>query len=167
VAFNQVLQDHFNAQFNREMYSSYLYLAMAAYFEANNYHGFAHWMKLQADEEREHGMKFFGYILERGGKVALDKIDKPPLLWESPLAAFEQVYKHEQEITKNINGLIDAAMAQNDHAAHSFLLYFADEQVEEEAQVLAICERLKTVAGSAGSLFWMDKEAGKRAGDSK
>ncbi len=160
---NKTLEDHFNRQLNLELHSSYLYLAMAAYFDAGNLHGFSHWMKVQASEERDHAMKFYEFIVDRGGRVTLDKLDKPQTSWESPLAAFEHTLKHEQEVTASISGIVDASLAQKDHAAHSFLQTLIDEQVEEEAQATDIVQRLKMIGPSTGSLLWMDKELGKRA----
>jgi ferritin len=154
--------DQFNGQINRELYSSYLYLSMAAYFEANNLHGFAKWMIVQGDEERGHAMRFFEFVNERGGHVTLDKIDKPPASWDSPLAVFEATYKHEQAISTAINSMVDAASGQKDYASQSFLMTFVDEQVEEESQVLDIVNKLKLIGTSTGSLFWLDKEMGKR-----
>ena len=162
MSISQSLMDQFNGQINRELYSSYLYLAMAAYFEAGNLRGFANWMKVQGDEEREHAMRFFEFVNERGGHVTLDKIDKPPASWDSPLAVFEATYKHEQAISTAINSMVDAAAGQKDYASQSFLMTFVDEQVEEESQVADIVNKLKLIGTSTGSLFWLDKEMGKR-----
>ena len=103
-----------NAQFNAELYSGYLYLAMAAYFEDNDYSGFAAWMRVQADEELEHGMKFYDYILRRGAKVNIEAIAKPETEWESPLAAFEQALSHERYVTSLINDLVALAREEKD-----------------------------------------------------
>lgn len=164
MAIPKTVQDQFNAQMTREFYSSHLYLAMAAWFESKNLPGFAHWMKVQAEEERSHALKFYKHVVDRGGRVTLDKIDKPQVEWESPLAAFEQTLKHEQEITANVNALVDTSMAQKDHAASSFLKFFVDEQVEEEAQVEVIVNQLRMIGSSAGNLFYIDKHLAKRAG---
>jgi ferritin len=162
VSISQALLDQFNGQINRELYSSYLYLSMAAYFEANNLRGFANWMKIQGDEERGHAMRFYEFVNERGGHVTLDKIDKPPASWDSTLAVFEATYKHEQAISAAINSMVDMAVGQKDYASQSFLMTFVDEQVEEEAQVAEIVNRLKLIGTSTGTLFWLDKEMGKR-----
>lgn len=162
MAISQSLLDQFNGQINRELYSSYLYLAMAGHFEANNLHGFANWMKVQGDEERGHAMRFFDFVHERGGQVTLDKIERPPASWDSPLAVFEATYKHEQAISAAINSIVDVALSQKDYASQSFLMTFVDEQVEEEAQVAEIVNKLKLIGPSTGSLFWLDKEMGKR-----
>ena len=111
---SEAMEKALNAQFNAELYSGYLYLAMAAYFEDNDYSGFAAWMRVQADEELEHGMKFYDYILRRGAKVNIEAIAKPETEWESPLAAFEQALSHERYVTSLINDLVALAREEKD-----------------------------------------------------
>ncbi|MBL3593883.1 MAG: ferritin [Synergistaceae bacterium] len=152
-----------NDQVNAELYSAYIYLAMAAYFEDQNLPGAASWMRHQAEEEVEHAMKFFEFINERRGRVLLAAIDKPQAEWESPLAAFEEAFKHEQYVTGRIHSLVELAQAEKDHATASFLTWFVDEQVEEEASVDAIVEKLRLIEGSRHGLFMMDRELGQRA----
>jgi len=94
---NLKIEKELNKQLNREYFSAYLYLSMAAYFESENLKGFAHWLKVQVKEETTHAMKFFDHILERNGKVTLDKIDSPKTTWTSPLEAFKDVYEHEKK----------------------------------------------------------------------
>jgi ferritin len=151
-----------NKQINAELYSSYLYLAMAAYFESANLKGFAHWMKLQAKEEDAHAMKFFDYVLERGGKVDLMKIDEPPAEWKSALAAFENAYAHELKVTQLINDLLKTAKAEDDTATESLLKWYIDEQVEEEAHASEIVAKLKAIKEAPGGLYMLDKELGER-----
>ena len=105
------IQDAFNDQLNAELYSAYLYLSMSAYFESMNLKGFANWMRTQAQEEMLHAMKFYSFINDRGGRVVLSAIDGPPVKWDSPLAAFEDAYRHEQKVTGLINNLVDLAIA--------------------------------------------------------
>ncbi len=126
--------DALNEQINAELYSAYLYQAMAAHFEAGNLKGFAHWMDLQAKEEQAHARKMYEFLVDRGGRVALKAIAAPPAEWKSPLAIFEESYAHEQKVTGLIHKLVDLARAENDHAAEVFLAWFVTEQVEEEAQ---------------------------------
>lgn len=102
-----------NKQVNAELYSGYLYLSMASYFEDDDLPGFANWMRVQAQEELEHGMKIYDYIIRRGGSVKLDAIEGPQTEWDSPLAAFEHVLSHEQTVTGLINNLVDIAIAGN------------------------------------------------------
>jgi ferritin len=152
----------FNKQINAEMYSSYLYLAMSAYFETLNLKGFANWMRVQAQEELVHAMKFYAFLHDRGGKVNLGPIDGPPTKWDTPLHAFEEAYNHEIKVTGLINSLVDTALEEKDHAANAFLQWFVTEQVEEEASADAVVQQLK-LAGSDGSgLFMIDRELGQR-----
>ncbi len=156
------IEKAFNEQMTREMYSANIYLAMAGYFHAINLNGCASWMRIQANEEMDHAMRFFDYILDRGGEIEIGKMDKPPKEWESALEVFKAAYEHEKYITENINKLMDLVMKENDHASHNFLEWFVDEQVEEEAQTDEIVERLKMVEGFKGGLLMIDNELGQR-----
>ena len=156
------MEQALNDQINAEYFSSYLYLSMAAYFEAENLPGFAHWMQLQSQEELAHAMKFFAYINERGGRVTLKALKTPEKSWKSPLDVFQAAYKHEQYITDRINKLVDLAVKEKDHATNSMLKWFVDEQVEEEANASAIVDKLKLVKGASGGLFIVDRELGAR-----
>ncbi len=151
-----------NDQINAELYSAYLYLAMAAYFESINLKGFSSWMRVQTMEEQAHAKKFYDFVHERGGKVTLSAIDAPPTEWQSPLAAFEDVLEHEQMVTGRINDLVDRAQELKDHASNSFLQWFIDEQVEEEASADEIIQSLKLNKDNPGGLFLIDKELGLR-----
>ncbi|HPZ10244.1 MAG TPA: ferritin [Candidatus Eremiobacteraeota bacterium] len=151
-----------NEQINEELYSSYLYLSMSAHFQDINLPGFANWMRAQAQEELMHAMKFYDYIMERRGKVLLKQIKTPDYTWESPLAAFEAALKHEEYITDRINNLVEISIKEKDHASHIFLEWFVTEQVEEEASVDDIINRLKLVGASKGGMFMIDRELGKR-----
>jgi len=154
--------DELNRQVNAELYSSYLYLSMAAYFESINLKGFANWMKIQAREEVTHAMKFFDYINERGGRVTLDTIKKPPAEWKSPLDVFENTYKHEVNVTKMINSLVDLAIREKDHATYNMLQWFVAEQVEEEASADAIRQQLKFIGKDGRGLLMLDRELSRR-----
>ena len=126
------MQEALNAQINAEYYSSYFYLSMAAHCQAINLAGFASWLRIQADEELIHAMKFYDFILERGGRVTLGPIEAPASEWESPLAVFEATLAHEQYVTDRINTLVVLAIAETDHAPNSFLQWFVKEPVEVE-----------------------------------
>lgn len=156
------VQDAFNKHMNEEFFSSYLYLGMAAHLESKNMSGMAHWMKLQAEEEREHAMKFYAYILERGGDVKLQDIAAPKGTWKNPIEVFEEAYKHECHISALINKLVDLAVKEKDHAANIFLQWFVTEQVEEEASALDVVEKLKMVGDSDMALFMMDGRLAQR-----
>ena len=157
------MQEALNRHANAEFYSSYLYLSMSAYFQSINLTGFAHWMRVQAREELAHAMKFYDHVIERGGRVSLQPVEAPTAQWDSPLAAFEDAYRHEQKVTGLINQLVDDAVQTRDHATNNFLQWFVSEQVEEEASVDAIVQRLKLVGDAAGGLFMIDRELAERA----
>ena len=157
------MQEALNKHANAEFYSSYLYLSMSAYFQSLNLTGFAHWMRVQAREELAHAMKFYDHVIERGGRVALQPVEAPPSQWESPLAAFEDAYRHEQKVTGLINQLVDEAVQTKDHATNAFLQWFVSEQVEEEASVDAIVQKLKLVGDAPGGLLMIDHELAERA----
>lgn len=163
----KVIEDAINQQIVREMYSSNLYLAMSAYFASINLKGFANWMHVQAEEEMMHALKFFDYVIDRGGKVKIGQIAAPPSEWESPLAAFEDALRHEQLVTGWINELADLAFSEKDHATSSMLQWFIDEQVEEEATTSEIVERLKLIGDSKGALFFLDNELKARKPEPK
>ena len=151
-----------NEQINKEIYSAYLYLAMAAQCENMGFRGFGNWFKVQYTEELTHAMKFFEYVNERGGRVELAAIKQPPVEFKSPLAMFEQAYKHEQYVTQSINGLVDLAIKEGDHATNSLLRWFVDEQVEEEAHASEIVSSLKMIGPSGSGILYLDGKLGKR-----
>ena len=157
------IQKSLNAQMNFELSSSYLYLAMAAYFEGENLNGFAHWMKLQSGEEYGHAMKIYGYINQRNGRVNLAKIDAPKSEWKSASEVFSETLKHEKSVTKSINELVDVAIEEKDHATNAFLQWFVTEQVEEEATATNILNKIKLVGDNKNGLFLLDRELGMRA----
>ncbi|GAB4574285.1 MAG: ferritin [Anaerolineae bacterium] len=160
---SEKMEKALNDQVNAELYSSYIYLAMAAYLEDQNLPGMAQWMRLQSDEEMLHARKFYDYIIERRGRVKLAAIPEPPVAWDSPLAAFENAFEHECYISGRINDLVTLAVEERDHATNSFLQWFVDEQVEEEASVDAVVQDLKRVEGVPAGLFMLDRELGQRA----
>jgi ferritin len=158
----KTLETALNKQVNRELYSAYLYLSMSAYFETSGLKGCAKWMRLQAKEEQMHAMKIYDYLLVRGGNVTLQEIEAPKNAWASPAKVFEDTYSHEQKVTGMINGLVDLAIREKDHATFEMLQWFVREQVEEEAQSLDILNQITCVGDIPGHLFWLDHELGKR-----
>lgn len=160
--FSKNLLSEMNTQIKLELYSGYLYLSMAAYFEAHNLPGFANWMRKQAEEEQEHALKFFDYINDRGEKVVLQAIEQPPSEFKSPLAIFEQSLEHEKSVTARIDLLYSIAVKDNDYASQSFLNWFVDEQVEEEKHASEIVEQLKMVGDSANGLLMINTSLAKR-----
>jgi ferritin len=159
---NNDMEKALNAQVNAEMYSAYLYLSMSAFFQSKNLSGFAGWMRVQAQEEMVHAMKFYDFINERGGRVILEPIEAPPTDWDSPLATFEAVYAHEQKVTGLINELVELALEKHDHATNIFLQWFVSEQVEEEDSANEVVEKIKLVGDAKGGLFMLDRELGQR-----
>lgn len=159
---NSKIQQELNKQLNEELYSAYLYLSMSAYFESIDYKGMANWMKVQAQEEMTHAMKFYTYILDRGGIVNLLAIPNPPVSWSSPLEIFESAYQHEQKITSLINDLLTITMEEKDHATSIFLQWFVTEQIEEELSASSIVADIKRLVNTPNSMYLLDKELGQR-----
>ena len=157
---SEKLQNAINEQITAEMWSANLYLAMSFYFEKEGFSGFASWMKKQYFEEMQHACTMADYIVKRGGTAKVDKIDVVPNGWGNPLEVFEHVYKHECQVSKVIDSLVDVAAAEKDKATQDFLWGFVREQVEEEATALEIVEKLKK-AGETG-IFIIDSQLGQR-----
>lgn len=160
---NSIVEDALNDQIQKEFYSSYLYLSMAARFESMNLKGFAHWMQVQANEETKHAMKIYQHLNERGGKVILQRIDAPKSSWKSTKEAFVEAYEHELKVTESINKIIELARTKKDNATEVFLQWFVNEQVEEEASTNAITKKLQLIGDNAPALVMLDAELGKRA----
>jgi ferritin len=156
------LQDALNQQINHELYSSYLYLAMAAHFESANLPGFAGWMKVQSGEETEHGMKFYHFINERSGRVVLEAIAKPPVEYKSPLDVMKKVLEHEQKVTGTIEALYELSLKEKDYPTQVMLHWFIKEQVEEEKNAADIIELLKSIGDSPAGLAMVDSKLGGR-----
>ncbi len=159
---NKNVEKAINEQINKEYFSAYLYLSMAAYCEDQNLTGFANWMKVQFEEEQFHAMKFFNYVNERGGRVILKSLEDPKTDWKNLIEVFEDTLHHEEFITKSINDLMDIAIKEKDHASVSFLNWYVDEQVEEEANVSKILGTLKLIKGEGNGLLMLDKELSVR-----
>jgi ferritin len=151
-----------NKQINEELYSSYLYLSMSNFFSSLNLDGFAKWMRMQSQEEYGHGMKIYDYILQRNGKATLAKIETPKAVWKSPLDAFQETLRHEQHISSCVNNVVNLAIQDKDHATTQFFQWFISEQVEEEANVINILEKMKMIGDHKSGIFMLDREMGKR-----
>ncbi len=159
---NKKIEKAINKQINAEIWSAYLYLSMSAYLEDSGLPGFANWMKNQWKEELAHAMKFFDYVNERGGRVVLEPIAKVPKEWKNPVHIMEETLKHEREVTSLINSLTDLAIKEKDHATNNLLQWFIAEQVEEEATVGEILNKLKMIGGKGHAMLMIDKELGSR-----
>lgn len=162
---SNAMQKAINEQVRDELYSAYLYLSMAAYFESVSLGGFATWMRAQSEEEVAHAMKLFDFVNERGGRVLLHAIDQPPADFESPRAVFEMTYEHEQKVTGLIHNLYKVAQDEDDYAAQVMLHWFIDEQVEEEDSVSQILDTLERIGDKDHALIMLDKELGQRGAD--
>ena len=156
------MQDAMNEQINKELFSAYLYLSMAAYFENKNLRGFANWMRVQAGEEREHAMKFFDFIQETGGRVLLKGIDAPKTDWSSSLEVAEEVAAHEAKVTASIYALYELALQEKDYPAQVMLQWFISEQVEEEKNAAEIVATLKLIEDRGTAVLMLDHQLAKR-----
>jgi ferritin len=158
----KAMQDAINEQINKELYSSYLYLSMAAYFADKNLPGFASWMSKQEGEEREHAMKLYEFLIDRGGRVALKAIAAPEGDWKSALELFKQVAAHEAAVTASIHNLYEVAIKEKDYAAQVMLQWFINEQVEEEKNASEIVAQLELVEARGTAIMMLDHRLGKR-----
>ena len=155
---NEKLEEAFNDQINKELYSEYLYLAMKTKFMEWNLQGFVNWFNVQVQDEHAHGMGMFDYLDERGGNIDLRAIDRPEVKGNTPLEIFEHVLEHEQFVTSRINHLADVAEEVKDRAALNFLNWYLKEQVEEEANVSGLLATLELIGDDKKALLMLDKE---------
>ncbi len=156
------MQEALNDQITAEFYSAHLYLSMSAFLESIDLPGFAHWMRIQYQEEVSHGMKMFDYVIERDGRAVVMAIKAPQSKWDDVLSVSEAVLEHEHKVTGLINNLMDVALSEKDHAASIFLQWFVNEQVEEEATAKGIVQQLKMLGDSRAGLFQVDRELSQR-----
>ena len=159
------LQDAINRQINRELYAAHLYLSMSAYFETLSLNGFAHWMKMQFEEETSHAIKLFDYVNDRDGRVTLHAIEQPPIEFESPHAVMSAALEHERRVTEMINELYALAVDERDHASHVLLEWFVTEQVEEEKTLRDIVDHMNIIGNDGTGLLIMDQRLGDRTGE--
>ena len=157
------IEKRLNEQINNELYSSYVYLAMAAYFEEEGFKGCAKWMLAQSKEENGHMQKQYDYVFARGGRVVLEAINKPPVSWKSPVDVFETALKQEQAVTKEIYQIMDLARTEKDYGTENFLQWFISEQVEEEASIQEIVQGLKMAGNDQAAMLMLDKQLGERS----
>ena len=159
---NEKLQEAFNDQINKELYSEYLYLAMKMYFQEQNLLGFVNWFDVQVQEERAHAMGMIDYLNNRGGKVDLRAIEKPVVEGNTPLEIFEHVLRHEEFVTLRINHVMDVAEEVRDRAAMHLLDWYIKEQVEEEATVGGVLATLRLIGDDKKALLMLDKDLAAR-----
>ncbi|MFH1782188.1 MAG: ferritin [Candidatus Omnitrophota bacterium] len=147
-----------NEQINKEIYSGYLYLSMAAYATSIGLNGVANWFTVQLQEELAHAQKFYNYVNQQGGRVELAAIDGPPKDFENIKDLFEKTLTHEQMVTKRINDLVALAKKENDNATETFLQWFVTEQVEEEANPTEILQKLNIVGKDGNGILTIDSQ---------
>jgi ferritin len=156
------MQTALNEQVNQEFFSAYMYLAMSAYCNTIGLPGFAHWMRMQYEEEIMHVTKMYDYILAQGGEVELKAIEKPEKEYGKPLAILEKTLAHEQYVTSLIHKLMDLAVSERDYATQTFLQWYVTEQVEEESNVNDIVAPLRMVGEDKGGLMMIDQQLAAR-----
>ncbi|MCB0727116.1 MAG: ferritin [Ignavibacteriae bacterium] len=152
------LQNALNEQINREFFAEYLYLSMSAYLESIEMEGFANYFNVQAQEEHFHAMKMFNFVHDKGGRVILKSLKEPKANYSSVVDVIEESLKHEKYVTKSINELMDTAISENDHSVKSFLQWYIDEQVEEEATISKLLAKLKLIKGEGLGLLTLDSQ---------
>ena len=162
---SQALLDAMNEQIKHEFSSAYAYLSLSAWCEAATLPGFGHWLRLQAEEEVEHAMKFYHFILDRGGRVRLLPIEGPPVALASPVEVFEKALAGERRVTGQIDALYALAVQEGDFAGQQFLNWFVAEQVEEEKLTTQVLETLRLIGDDKPALVMLDRELGRRAAD--
>jgi len=159
---NEKITQALSDQVNAEYYSAYLYLAMSAAADKMGLKGTSNWLFVQAQEEMAHGTHMYEYILERGEVPTFAAIEKPPVDFENINQIFEEVLAHEQKVTQRINNIATIAMQESDHACYQFMMWYVDEQVEEESGVNSILDKLKLTGSETGLLFALDNELAAR-----
>lgn len=151
-----------NDQITDELHAAHLYMAMAAYCAGNDLDGCMNFFLMQAKEERFHAMKFFHYINDKDGKIKFDALENPDASYDSVLHVFESALAHEKLVTAKIYNLMDIATAEREYATISFLNWFVDEQVEEEAMFTGLIQKFKAGINDESMLLMLDMELAKR-----
>ncbi len=162
MALTKTIQDALNRQLHDELSAAYSYLAMSAYCTAQNLNGFAHWLRIQAREEAGHAMRLYDFVQDRGGRVTLDAVDRPPADYQSALDVAEQALRHEQRVSTAINDLYGLTVQEKDWASQAFLQWFVTEQVEEEKTATQLVETLRMIGNDRAGLVMLDRELGTR-----
>ena len=157
------LNNAINEQIKNELESYYIYLSMAAWLHSRSLDGMGHWMRCQAHEEMIHAMKFYNYVIDRGGEVVLQDLKQLKTRWSSPLEVFKDAYEHEKFITGKINELTTIAREEKDYASEPILAWFSTEQIEEEVNSSKVVDELEMVGEDKSGLLMLDRELGARA----
>ncbi len=159
---SQLVQDKINEQINNELFSSYSYLAMSAWCSHEQFNGCAQWLRIQSQEEYAHAMRLYDFLVMRGGKVHLAKIESPKRKFKSIVDVFKSVLKQEQTVTAQIDSLFELAFNEKAFAALIELEWFVQEQVEEEKNARDVLHKFKLVKDDPSSLLDLDRELGER-----
>ena len=159
---NENLANALSEQVNAELYSSYLYLSMSAYAEDAGLNGIANWLYVQAREEMAHGIHMYQFILDRDAIPTLTAIDTPDADFSGIDDVFNRVLAHERIVTERINNIATLAMKENDHASYQFIMWYVNEQVEEESTADDIIDRIKLIGEDKGKLLNLDNELAAR-----
>ena len=162
---NKTVEEAINEQIKNEFYSAFVYLSMSGYCENINMPGFANWLRMQYEEEKAHALRLFDFLNDRGGKVDLRTIEKPPVEFKSLLELFENVLAHEQKVTKMINDIYALAIKEIDYPTQVEMQWFITEQVEEEKSAGDVVEQLKLAGDNNTALLMLDRELGSRTGE--
>jgi ferritin len=162
MAVSQKMHNKLNDQIQKEFFSEYLYLSMSSYFESIDLPGFANYFRVQAQEERDHAMKFFTYVIDTEGRVLLQKLDAPRHEFSSPLEVLQMSLEHERFITRSIHEIVGEALEEKDYSTNTFLNWFVSEQVEEEANATKLIGKLKLVEDDGRGLLLLDGELAQR-----
>ena len=160
---NKKVEQALNKQIELEHFSSLIYLAMASWAETNGYNGAANFLYLHSDEERQHMLKLFHYVNDRGGHAVVPKSDQPNLKYDSLKAIFEEIYSHEQVVTSEINNLVSICFDEKDFTTNNFLQWYVEEQIEEESLFSTILDKLNLLGGDKASLYMFDSDLEKMA----
>lgn len=165
MKISKKMQDAINVQMKNEYDNAFLYLSIASWFEQKSLKGFAHWNFVQYQEEQEHALKFYNYLLERQGEAIVDAVAKPQKDWNSVVDVFKDILAKEKETTENIYKLYEIALEEKDYTTQGMLKWYLDEQVEEEDNASTILEKLEMIGDSKSALVLLDKELGERKAD--
>lgn len=165
MKISKKMQDAINVQMKNEYDNAFLYLSIASWFEQKSLKGFAHWNFVQYQEEQEHALKFYNYLLERQGEAIVDAVAKPQKDWNSVIDVFKDILAKEKETTENIYKLYEIALEEKDYTTQGMLKWYLDEQVEEEDNASTILEKLEMIGDSKSALVLLDKELGERKAD--
>lgn len=165
MKISKKMQDAINIQMKNEYDNAFLYLSIASWFEQKSLKGFAHWNFIQYQEEQEHALKFYNYLLERQGEAIVDAVAKPQKDWNSVIDVFKDILAKEKETTENIYKLYEIALEEKDYTTQGMLKWYLDEQVEEEDNASTILEKLEMIGDSKSALVLLDKELGERKAD--